>query len=99
MSFINSSKPTLDGKYESHVETYEDKVSFGIDTHGPSYNSTRTAQLLRKMDLNIVPFLALLYLLVLLFAFLPLVPHTVTDYLSLTVPTLEMPASRAWRRI
>ena len=69
MSFVNNSKPTLDGaKYESHVD-YEDKVSFSVDANGPTYNSSRTRQLLRKMDINIVPFLALLYLLVVVLAF------------------------------
>src|SRR5438270_12659879 len=99
MSFINNSKPNLDGsKYESHVE-YEDKVSFGVDTHGPTYNSSRTRQLLRKMDINIVPFLALLYLLVVVLALLLLVANKVADYLSSTVPTLEMRVLRAWKPI
>ena len=35
------------------------------DADGPKFSKERTAQLLRKMDWNIVPFLALLYLYVL----------------------------------
>jgi len=31
-------------------------------SEGPKFNKERTASLLRKMDWNIVPFLALLYL-------------------------------------
>lgn len=62
MSFTSLNKDT-------HViEVYEDKeASFrtrGIDhdSRGPTFDADRTAKLLRKMDFNIVPFLALLYL-------------------------------------
>jgi len=45
------------------VEVYEDKESaFKPEAYGPSFDASRTAKLLRKMDFNIVPFLALLYL-------------------------------------
>jgi len=40
---------------------YVDKV-FKKEKCGPSFDEARTARLLRKLDLNIVPFLALLYL-------------------------------------
>lgn len=97
MSFVNNSKPTLDGSKYSHVE-YEDKVSIG-DRNGPTYNASRTGQLLRKMDINIVPFLALLYLSVAVIALLLLVAHNTAGYLSSTAPTLEMRVSRAWKPI
>lgn len=32
------------------------------DSDAPAFDSARTAKLLRKLDLNIVPFLAFLYL-------------------------------------
>ena len=41
---------------------YNDKEASRTDIYGPTFDSARTARLLRKMDLNIVPFLALLYL-------------------------------------
>ncbi len=64
MSFINPKQSSsLDGSGKNFVEVYEDKESaFKSDGYGPSFDETRTAQLLRKMDFNIVPFLALLYL-------------------------------------
>ena len=66
MSF-NNSKPTLDGSkgYETHTEDYVDKAALGVD-HGPTFDSASTTRLLRKMDVNIVPFLALLYLCVMI---------------------------------
>ncbi|KAH9478028.1 putative transporter [Psilocybe cubensis] len=42
-----------------HVSTYQSNE----DTQGPTFDSTRTSALLRKLDWNIVPFLSLLYLL------------------------------------
>jgi len=39
-----------------------DKEASSTDVYGPTFDSARTARLLRKMDQNIVPFLALLYL-------------------------------------
>jgi hypothetical protein len=36
--------------------------SSDVELAGPTFDAARTAQLLRKMDWNIVPFLALLYL-------------------------------------
>ncbi len=36
------------------------------ETAGPRFDKARTAQLLRKLDVNLVPFLALLYLWVVL---------------------------------
>jgi sugar phosphate permease len=62
MSFTSINKAGLN---ESHaVEMYHDKEgAFSpADTGGPTFDTARTAKLLRKMDLNIVPFLALLYL-------------------------------------
>lgn len=49
------------GKNYVHVD--EDKeLAFKSEAYGPTFSEARTAQLLRKMDFNIVPFLALLYL-------------------------------------
>ena len=61
MSFTSVNKAGL----ETHVvEVYEDKEAAfrTVDSSGPTFDSARTAKLLRKMDFNIVPFLALLYL-------------------------------------
>lgn len=55
MSFI---KPKSSEDSQSVLE--KPHVEVGGD--GPSYDAARTARLLRKMDWNIVPFLALLYL-------------------------------------
>lgn len=75
MSFINNSKPNLDGSkgYDTHTEDYTDKERLG--DNGPTYDSARTTRLLRKMDINIVPFLALLYLCV-MFWLLHVTSHT-----------------------
>jgi len=57
MSFTSLNKDT------HVVEVYEDKeAAFRGDSQGPTFDEARTAKLLRKMDFNIVPFLALLYL-------------------------------------
>jgi hypothetical protein len=64
MSFLKPKQSSsLDGSGKNIVEVYEDKESsFKPEAYGPSFDDSRTAQLLRKMDFNIVPFLALLYL-------------------------------------
>jgi sugar phosphate permease len=59
MAFLEkrSSDPQL-------VEVYDAKPSSeGTDEYEPTFDRARTRNLLRKMDVNIVPFLALLYLL------------------------------------
>lgn len=64
MSFSSVNKDGLGS--ETHVlGVYDDKEgSFRVGEHyAPTFDSSRTRKLLRKMDLNIVPFLALLYLL------------------------------------
>lgn len=60
MSFASVNKLDLDGD----LKVYDDKEGghYGGDSNGSTFDSGRTARLLRKMDLNIVPFLALLYL-------------------------------------
>jgi hypothetical protein len=58
MAFLEkrSSDPQL-------VEVYDAKPSSeGTDEYEPTFDRARTRNLLRKMDVNIVPFLALLYL-------------------------------------
>jgi len=69
---------------------YNDKEASRTDIYGPTFDSARTARLLRKMDLNIVPFLALLYL----WVFLPLHPnlylHRFEAFLSSIELTSEM---------
>src|SRR5258708_2099508 len=44
------------------VEVYEHQGSYDEIDNGPTYDDAQTSRLLRKMDFNIVPFLALLYL-------------------------------------
>ncbi len=79
--------------YETHTEVYPDKETLGVD-HRPTYDSARTTKLLRKMDINIVPFLALLYLLV-LSSFYKSFLIKITVYLSSIVPISEMRVSLA----
>jgi hypothetical protein len=59
MSFLKPKSSEDSGSVleKPHVNVY--------DADGPKFSKERTAQLLRKMDWNIVPFLALLYLYVL----------------------------------
>jgi len=54
MSFVKPKSSEDSGSVleKPHVNAYD----------GPNFSKERTAQLLRKMDWNIVPFLALLYL-------------------------------------
>lgn len=49
---------------EKHqIEQFRSVTSPGsIEAAGPKFDKARTAQLLRKLDWNLVPFLALLYL-------------------------------------
>jgi len=56
MSFVKPKSSEDSGSVleKPHVNVY--------DADGPKFSKERTAQLLRKMDWNIVPFLALLYL-------------------------------------
>jgi hypothetical protein len=57
MSFVlpKSSQESGSVLEKPHVSGYD-------ASEGPKFNRERTARLLRKMDWNIVPFLALLYL-------------------------------------
>ena len=57
MSFVipKSSQESGEALEKPHFSRYD-------ASEGPKFNRERTAQLLRKMDWNIVPFLALLYL-------------------------------------
>ena len=61
MSFASVNKLDLDG---ADLKVYDDKEGglYRGDAGVPTFSSARTAKLLRKMDFNIVPFLALLYL-------------------------------------
>jgi len=47
---------------KGHADVYEHQPSNDDIDKGPLYSDKDTARLLRKMDLNIVPFLSLLYL-------------------------------------
>jgi len=59
-----------DGAYDTEVlEVYQEdkenaqRLNYTNDANaGPMYDAARTSRLLRKLDWNIVPFLALLYL-------------------------------------
>ncbi|PPQ92915.1 hypothetical protein CVT25_000501 [Psilocybe cyanescens] len=61
MSFVKpkSSEDSVSLEEKPYSSTYDASQ----DTQGPTFDRTRTATLLRKMDWNIVPFLSLLYLL------------------------------------
>jgi hypothetical protein len=82
------------------VEVYQTKDGSFDAIEGPTYDQAQTGRLLRKMDLNIVPFLALLYL----WASFVSAAHfglliLLTDYLSLTELTSEMLGLLAWKTV
>ena len=83
------------------AQVYQTKGDSFDEAEGPTYDKSQTGRLLRKMDLNIVPFLALLYLCV---SFLSPV-HVVllmcllADYHSLTELTSEMLVSWVWKTV
>lgn len=88
---------------EKVVDEYDDKESpLGSAVEDrPTFDEARTGRLLRKMDLNIVPFLALLYLYgrPSFSHSLPLAHLSLVDSLSSTEVTLVMRVSLAWKRI
>lgn len=96
MSFLDK-KPD-----EKIVDDYDNKEA-PLDSAvegGPTFDESRTGRLLRKMDLNIVPFLALLYLYNLFSLSVASSAHLLLlDFPSSTEATLVTPVSLAWKRI
>ena len=92
MSFFKPKKSdeTATGSppYEKQVVEviYNNQEASRTDVYGPTFHSARTARLLRKMDLNIVPFLALLYL----WVFLPLHPSPYLHHFEAFPSSIEL---------
>ncbi|TFK38868.1 high-affinity nicotinic acid transporter [Crucibulum laeve] len=68
MSFFKKDKPIHDESapdsiLEKNDINHVEASPSAVETAGPTFDSERTGKLLRKMDWNLVPFLALLYLL------------------------------------
>ena len=81
------------------VEVYEHQGSYDDIDNGPTYDDAQTSRLLRKMDLNIVPFLALLYLWDSYLPSLHVAYVFCADYLSSTELTSVMLALLVWKQI
>src|SRR5258708_37898779 len=81
------------------VEVYEHQGSYDEIDNGPTYDDAQTSRLLRKMDFNIVPFLALLYLWVFICLPFMLLYVLCADYLSSTELTSAMLALSVWKKI
>ena len=47
---------------EGHEGEFEFKEALRSETDEPVFDEARTARLLRKIDINVIPFVALLYL-------------------------------------